>query len=74
MLHSGIPAIKEPSGLLGNDRRGSGGLALIMWLHSKPLTWDVAVSHTFLASDLSVSDVIILSGAAQPVVERKPLK
>jgi len=38
---AGIPATKEPSGLVRQDGKRSDGLALIPWQDGKSLAWDV---------------------------------
>jgi hypothetical protein len=40
---SGVPATKEPVGLLRQDGKRPDGLSLIPWQAGKPLTWDVTV-------------------------------
>jgi len=47
---AGIPAIKEPSGLVGQDGKRSDGLTLIPWQGGKSLAWDVTVVSTLAQS------------------------
>jgi len=46
MMWLGIPAIKEPSGLVKQDGKQPDGLPLISWQGSKSSVWDATVVHT----------------------------
>jgi len=43
MTSSGIPATKEPSGMVRENGKQPDGLALIPWQGGKLLAWDVTV-------------------------------
>ena len=43
---AGIPASKEPSGLVCTDGKWPDGCTLIPWCSGKALTWDVTVACT----------------------------
>ena len=43
LVSAGIPATKEPVGLLRSDGKRPDGLTLVPWQSGKPLTWDVTV-------------------------------
>jgi hypothetical protein len=73
LCQAGIPAIKEPSGLLRSDGKRPDGLTLIACLRGKPLTWDVTITDTVAISYLSLSSVIS-GGAAEQAADRKTLK
>ena len=47
---AGIPATKEPSGLVRKDRKRPDGLTLIPWQGGKSLVWDVTVVSTLAQS------------------------
>jgi len=47
---TGIPAIKEHSGLSRQDGKRPDGLTLIPWHGGKPLVWDVTVVSTLAQS------------------------
>jgi len=53
LVSAGIPATKEPVGLLKSDGKRPDGLILVPWQSGKPLTWDVTVAHTLAASYVS---------------------
>ena len=43
---AGIPAIKEPAGLIRSDGKRPDGLTLIPWSGGRCVTWDVTVTDT----------------------------
>jgi hypothetical protein len=50
LTSAGIPASKEPVGLVRQDGKRPDGLTLIPWQGGKPLTWDVTVVSTLAIS------------------------
>jgi len=50
MSSAGIPATKEPSGLVRQDGKWPDGLTLIPWQGGKSLAWDVTVVSTLAQS------------------------
>jgi len=50
MGSAGIPATKEPSGLVRQGGKRPDGLALIPWQGGKSLAWDVTVVSTLAQS------------------------
>ena len=62
LCSSGIPAIKEPTGLLREDGKRPDGLSLVPWSAGKSLTWDVTVADTLARSNLP--QTVHRSGAA----------
>ena len=46
LVAAGIPASKEPSGLVRTDGKRPDGCNLIPWCSGKALTWDVTVACT----------------------------
>jgi len=50
LTSAGIPATKEPVGLVRQDGKRPDGLTLIPWQGGKPLTWDVTVVSTLAVS------------------------
>jgi len=47
---AGIPASKEPSGLVRQDGKWPNGLTLMTWQGGKSLAWDVTVGSTVAQS------------------------
>ena len=70
---AGIPATKEPVGLLRSDGKRPDGLTLVPWQSGKPLTWDVTVAHTLAASYVS-STARAAGAATEMAATRKSLK
>ena len=70
---AGVPAIKEPSGLLRSDGKRPDGLTHIPWASGKCLTWDVTVTDTLAASNLSLSSAAA-GGAAEHAATKKSAK
>jgi len=67
---AGIPASKEPSGLVRTDGKRPDGVSLIPWRCGKPVTWDVTVIDT-LAESYSAVASVTPGGAAELAAERK---
>ena len=64
LVSAGIPATKEPVGLLRSDGKRPGVLTLVPWQSEKPLTWDVTVAHTHTLATSYVSSTAREAGAA----------
>ena len=70
LCSSGIPAIKEPTGLVREDGKRPDGLTLVPWSAGKSLTWDVTVADTLAQTNLP--QTVHRSGAAaEAAAERK---
>ena len=54
-MRAGVPATKEPVGLLRTDGKRPDGLTQISWEEGKCVTWDVTVTDTLAASNLNLS-------------------
>jgi len=54
MGSAGIPATKEPSGLVRQDGKRPDGLTLIPWQGGKSLAWDVTVAQSYVDGRQSV--------------------
>ena len=67
---AGTPSIKEPSGLCRSDGKRPDGLTQIPWESGKCLAWDVTVTDTLAASNVSLS-AITAGGAPEEAAERK---
>jgi len=52
MTRAGIPAAREPVGLLRDDNKRPDGCSLVPWQHGRCVTWDATVPDTFAASHL----------------------
>ena len=52
MGSAGIPATKEPTGLVRQDGKRPDGLTLIPWQGGKSLVWDVTVLSRMLTDDV----------------------
>jgi hypothetical protein len=52
LTRAGIPAVKEPVGLLRSDGKRPDGCTLIPWKNGKCLTWDVTAPDTLAQSHL----------------------
>jgi len=72
-VSAGIPATKEPVGLLRSDGKRPDGLTLVPWQSGKPLTWDVTVAQTHAASYVS-STARKAGAAAEMAATRKSFK
>ena len=62
LVRAGIPAVKEPSGLLRTDGKRPDGCTLIPWQNGKCLTWDVTAPDTLATSHLACTSN--MAGAA----------
>lgn len=54
---AGVPATKEPVGLLRSDGKRPDGLSLIPWREGKPVTWDVTVINSLADSYVSTNSL-----------------
>ena len=70
IVKAGVPAIKEPSGLLRSDGKRPDGLTRIPWESGKCLTWDVTCTDTLAASNVRFSS-ISAGSAAEKASEKK---
>ena len=68
-----IPTIKEPVGLVRTDGKRPDGVTQIPWSEGKCLTWDVTVTDTLAAFNLS-SSCAAAGNAAEAAAHRKELK
>lgn len=50
-----IPAIKEPQGLVRSDGKRPDGVTQIPWSEGKCVSWDVTVTDTLAASNVSIA-------------------
>jgi hypothetical protein len=50
----GVPCVKEPAGLSGDDGRRSDGMILTPW-HSGPLVWGVTIVNSVAESCIGLS-------------------
>lgn len=55
LLRAGVPALKEPPGLLRSDGKRPDGASQIPWVAGKCLTWDVTVTDTLASSYVALS-------------------
>ena len=55
LINAGIPSVKEPSGLSRTDGKRPDGATQIPWSSGKSLIWDVTVTDTLAASNISLS-------------------
>ena len=55
VIRAGVPATKEPAGLLRSDGKRPDGLTQTPWREGKCATWDVTVTDTLAASNLQMS-------------------
>jgi hypothetical protein len=70
---AGIPAVKEPAGLLRSDGKRPDGLTLIPWQGGRCMTWDVTVTDTLADSYLRVTSTTP-GGASEAAADRKEQK
>jgi hypothetical protein len=73
LARSGVPATKEPNGLVRSDGKRPDGMTLVPWREGKTVTWDVTVADTVASSYLAATS-ITAGAAAMAAVERKSLK
>ena len=69
---SGIPATREPHGLLRVKSKRSDSLTLIPWQEGHCLVWDVTVADTIATSYLAAT--VIVAGSAESAAVRKEMK
>src|SRR6218665_1938192 len=70
LVHSGIPATKEPAGLSRTDGKRPDGLTLITWRMGRALIWDATVTDTLAASCLP-STLVADAAASEQGADRK---
>ena len=70
---AGIPAMKEPTGLVKGCALRPDGFTLIPWAESRSLAWDVTVTHTLAPTNL-VHSVHVAGSAAEAAADRKSIK
>ena len=70
LLKAGVPAIKEPSGLVRSDGKRPDGVTQIPWESGRCVTWDVTVTDTLAASNLPLSSATAGS-AAERAADKK---
>ena len=73
LVKAGIPATKEPPGLLRSDGKRPDGVTQIPWVSGKCLAWDVTVVDTLAPSYAQLSS-ISASRAAERAAENKVSK
>src|SRR6218665_713662 len=71
--HTGIPAIKEPSGLTRSDGKRPDGQTLIPWNDGRTLLWDATVVDNVAASYIPET-AAGAGGAAEIAATRKHAK
>ena len=57
LVRAGVPAIKEPPGLLRTDGKRPDGATQIPWATGRCLVWDVTVADTLAPSYASLSSI-----------------
>ncbi|KMS65379.1 hypothetical protein BVRB_036580, partial [Beta vulgaris subsp. vulgaris] len=65
-----IPAVKEPQGLIRSDGKRPDGVTQIPWSEGKCATWDVTVTDTLAASNVS-SSISAAGSAAEAAASKK---
>ena len=73
LTRAGIPATKEPHGLLRTDGKRPDGLTLIPWREGRCLVWDVTVADTTAAS-YRATTATVAGSAAEAAAARKIAK
>lgn len=68
-----IPSIKEPTGLVRTDGKRPDGVSQIPWSEGKCVTWDVTVTDTLAAFNLTSSSAAA-GKAAEAAARRKESK
>ena len=71
LCSSGIPSIKEPTGLVREDGKRPDGLTLVPWSAGKSLTWDVTVADTLDQTNLPQTVRSGSGAAAEAAAVRK---
>ena len=72
-IRAGVPAAKEPPGLLRSDGKRPDGVTQIPWASGRCLAWDVTVVDTLAPSYASLSS-ISAGNAAERAVSNKVQK
>lgn len=67
---SNIPAVKEPQGLIRSDGKRPDGVTQIPWSEGKCAAWDVTVTDTLAASNVS-SSISAAGSAAEAAASKK---
>ena len=70
IMKAGVPATKEPLGLLRSDGKRPDGVTLIPWESGKCATWDVTVTDTLAASNV-IHSSRAAGSAAECAAEKK---
>ena len=70
LIKAGIPSVKEPPGLIRTDGKRPDGATQIPWASGKCLTWDVTVTDTLAASNISISSASA-GASAEKAANRK---
>ena len=73
LTKAGIPAIKEPAGLLRTDKKRPDGCSLIPWQGGKCVAWDVTAPDTLARSHLSATS-LTTAAAAETASKNKMVK
>ena len=73
LIRAGIPAVKEPQGLIRDDGKRPDGVTLVPWQTGRSATWDVTVVDTLAASYRSDS-ALAAGSAAEGAAARKTAK
>ena len=68
---AGIPATREPHGLLRVDGKRPDGLTLVPWREGRCLVWDVTVADTTAASYLTATSTLAGSAAESASVRKE---
>ena len=71
MNRAGIPATREPHGLLRVDGKRPDGLTLVPWREGRCLVWDVTVADTTAASYLTATSTLAGSAAESASVRKE---
>ena len=73
LIRAGVPAVKEPTGLLRSDGKRPDGATQIPWASGKCLAWDVTVVDTLAPSYATLSS-ISAGNAAERAANNKVTK
>ena len=73
LIRAGVPAVKEPSGLIRADGKRPDGMSQIPWETGKCVVWDVTVIDSLATSYLPLS-AAAAGSAAEYAAERKMQK
>ena len=72
LSRANIPAVKEPQGLVRTDGKRPDGVTQIPWSEGKCASWDVTVTDTLAASNVSIS--CTAAGSAAEAAASKKLQ